>query len=313
MMQLRMDHQGQQSPTQGEQMIVVRAPGRPRLVSTGTVGRRKKVYNTRTISLPSRNEADEAEKDGVIDGEDNDVFYDAPEEVNIVEELTNMSDIRLEEVMQSKESAEWMEAIAVEVRVLIKNDTWKLAKRPVGGSVVSCNLVLKNKMNPDGSLNSRKARIVARRFTQRRGIDFIETFAPVARLDSVRLLMAWAVREKLIVHQLDVVATYLNGDLKEEIYMETPDYLRETLGKLSKGANESHEIRVKATEMLEELERGNRVCFLQKALYGLRQAGRQWHAKLDEALRGIGLTPATNDTCLYFEKTESEFTSRCIC
>lgn len=111
-------------------------------------------------------------------------------------------DITLQEAMSGDEAAECMKAVTEEMRLSIKNETWKIVERPNDKNVVTCKIVLRNKFKP---LEQRKVRVVAREFTQRQGIDFTDTFAPVARLDSVRILMALAVREALPVYQMDVV------------------------------------------------------------------------------------------------------------
>lgn len=119
-----------------------------------------------------------------------------------------------------------------------------------------------------------KARLVARGHEQRAGIDYEEVFAPVARYETIRTLLAVAVQKKLHVHQMDVVAAYVQGDLQEEVYMEQP-------------------------EMFEmENERG-KVYRLKKLLYGLKQAGRPWYTKLDKYLSKVGLKKSNIDPCVY--------------
>jgi hypothetical protein len=109
-----------------------------------------------------------------------------------------------------------------------------------------------------------KARLVAKGYVQREGIDFDEVFAPVARLDSVRLFMALAAQEGWLVHHLDVKSIFLNGDLKEEVYVVQP------LGFVKKGQE-------------------SKVYRLNKALYWLRQAPRAWNIKLDNTMKKLVL------------------------
>ncbi|KAK2578490.1 hypothetical protein KPH14_002051 [Odynerus spinipes] len=185
---------------------------------------------------------------------------------------------------------------------LTRKDTWELVDRPKNRSVIGCRMVLINKFEMDGSLCCRKARLVAKGFSQRPGIDFAQTFAPVARLGSLRLIMAIATKYKMIVHQLDIVTAYLNGYLDEEIFMEKPIFLEEALTEIYKRNGNRSDVGVKAKEMLEALSTGNKVCRLKRALYGLKQAGRQWYRRLDGVLRKLDLEPTKADTCLYFKR-----------
>ena len=114
---------------------------------------------------------------------------------------------------------------------------------------------------------------------KKKGLDYFDTYAPVARITSIRILFALASINKLHVHQMDVKTTFLNGDLKEEVYMEQPE------GFILPG-NE------------------HKVCKLVKSLYGLKQAPKQWHEKFDSAILSFGFRHNTADKCIY-----SKFTS----
>ena len=156
----------------------------------------------------------------------------------------------------------------------------------------------------------RKARVVAKGYSQRPGVDFKEIFAPVVRLGSVRLLLALAVENDLIVHQLDVTTAFLNGDIgEEEIYMEVLELFEEMLPEIIfKDDLKNAEINLQKTvsKMLERIQTGNQVCLMKKALYGLKQAGRQWYVKLDRELRNLGLEPLNADACIYIRKSATE-------
>jgi hypothetical protein len=123
--------------------------------------------------------------------------------------------------------------------------------------------VFKLKRDEAGVIVKHKAHLVARGFMQREGIDFNDTFAPVARMESVRLLFALAAQEGWRVHHMDVKSTFLNGDLKEEVYVHQP------LG-------------------FAIPDKEDKVLRLRKTLYGLRQASRAWNTKLDSTLKGMG-------------------------
>lgn len=208
-----------------------------------------------------------------------------------------------EDAYQIETSEEWHEAIKNEIKSHVKNETWILVNKEEGKKTIGCKMVLKNKLNSDGSLERKKVRLVARGFAQRPNIDFIKTFAPVAKLSSIRLLLGIAAEEQLKISQLDVSTAYLNGDIEEEIYMEKPPCLEKFLYEiiLEESCNEDKELFKKSKRMLEDLRKGNseKVCLLKRALYGLKQAGRQWYKKLDVTLKELGFQSSAADPYMY--------------
>ena len=134
---------------------------------------------------------------------------------------------------------QWEEAIQYEYKSLIDNQTWKLVPLPEGRPIVGCKQIFRYKLGADGTIQRFRARLVAKGFTQTYGVDYNETFAPVAKLPSLRLLLAIAAIEDLEIHQMDVSSAFLLADLEEEIYMDQPG----------------------------GYEKGNLVCRLQKSLY----------------------------------------------
>nr|KYP64997.1 Retrovirus-related Pol polyprotein from transposon TNT 1-94 [Cajanus cajan] len=143
----------------------------------------------------------------------------------------------------------WKEAIRAELDALDKQKTWILTDLPSKKRVVGCRWVFKVKYHADGSVERYKARIVAKGFTQIPGLDYIDTFSPVVRMTTVRVLLVIVVASNWSVHQLDINTAFLHGDLVEEVYMKPPPGLI--------------------------LPSPNKVCKLQKSLYGLKQASRQ--------------------------------------
>jgi hypothetical protein len=133
---------------------------------------------------------------------------------------------------------------------IMSNGTWEMVDRPYGRKPVGCKWVFKKKMRPDGTVEKYKARLVAKGYTQKEGEDYFDTYSLVARLMTIRVLLSSAASHGLLVHQMDVKTTFLNGELEEEIYMDQPD------GFIAKGQE-------------------GKICKLLKSLYGLKQAPKQ--------------------------------------
>ena len=117
----------------------------------------------------------------------------------------------------------WVKAMIEEITTLVDRGTWEEVERPTDKPVVSCKWVFKVKLDANGHIARYKARLVARGFTQTYGVDYKETYAPVTRLETLRLMFATAVNMDWEIRQIDVKNAYLYGDLEEEIYMEFPE------------------------------------------------------------------------------------------
>ena len=135
------------------------------------------------------------------------------------------------------------------LEMIEKNNTWELVERPADKPVIGVKWVFKTKLNLDGTVQKHKARLVAKGYAQKPGIDYNETFAPVARLDTIRTLIALAAQKGWMLFQLDVKSAFLNGVLDEEVHVEQP-------------------------EGFELKNAGHKIYKLRKALYGLKQAPR---------------------------------------
>lgn len=166
------------------------------------------------------------------------------------------------QALRSAAKDAWIKAMEAELHGLIENGTWEIVDLPDGRIAIRNKWVYKVKMNENGEVERHKARLVVRGDTQKAGEDYQETFAPVARLESWRYLIALAAHLGWEIHQIDFDQAYLNGELDEEIYMEQPEGFK--VGEAGK------------------------VCRLRKALYGLKQAGRQWFLTLKTCLEDIG-------------------------
>ena len=189
----------------------------------------------------------------------------------------------IEEALNSGLSNKWKEAADSEYQSLMENGTWELVKLPVGRKQVGCRWTFKIKRGSDGKVERYKARLVAKGYTQKYGQDYHETFSPVIRYSSIRALLAFAVQEEMIVHQMDVVTAFLNGVLDEEIYMEQPP------GYVKEGE--------------EDL-----VCKLRKSLYGLKQSSRCWNTVFKEHMESIDFRQCTADPCIFVKNEESDVT-----
>jgi hypothetical protein len=168
----------------------------------------------------------------------------------------------------------WKEAMRSEMDSIMSNGTWEVVERPYGCKPMGCKWVLKKKLRTDGTIDKYKARLVAKGYTQKEGEDFLDTYSPVARLTTIRVLLSLAASHGLLVHQMDVKTTFLNGDLEEEIYMDHPE------GFVVNGQQ-------------------GMVCKLVKSLYGLKQAPKQWHDKFDGTLTYVGFVTNEADKCVY--------------
>lgn len=202
-----------------------------------------------------------------------------------------------------KDSNQWNDAIKNEIIAHLKNETWKIVDKIEGKHIIDTRMVLSEKYKSNGELERKKARLVARGFAQRPGLDFVDTYSPVARLSSIRFLIGMAVEENLILNQMDVSTAFLNGEIEEEIYIEKPQNLEKFLLEivLDESRKEDKTIFLKAKTMLEEIRKSKteQICKLQKSIYGLKQASRQWFSKLDEKLREWGFEPSYADPCIY--------------
>lgn len=154
---------------------------------------------------------------------------------------------------------EWKEAIFEEMKALEKNTTWEPVYLPKGKTVVGCKWVFNVKYSSNGSLERYKARLVAKGFTQMYGIDYSETLSPVAKLDTVQVLLFVAANLDWPLFQLDVKNAFLDGDLEDEVYMEPPPGFTEKFG--------------------------GKVCRFKKSLYGLKQLPRTWFERFTTFIR----------------------------
>ncbi|KAG8475656.1 hypothetical protein CXB51_032633 [Gossypium anomalum] len=200
------------------------------------------------------------------------------------EEITFTATLDKEQVPTSIAEAlkdpKWRRAVEEEICALKKNATWTVTDLPQGKTVVRCKWIFPVKYNSNGSIQRYKARLVARGFTQTYGIDFTETFAPVAKLYTVRVLLSLVVNCDWQLHQLDVKNAFLNGKLEEEVYMKLPPGLK-------------------------SVEGSNKVCKLNKSLYGLKQSPRAWFERFTKVILKNSYKQSLADHTLFIKVTST--------
>jgi hypothetical protein len=185
------------------------------------------------------------------------------------------------EVVESDKREEWREAMEKEIESLQRLGTWEVVERPKGVAVVGSRWVFKTKLTPTGEIEKLKARVVAKGYTQRQGVNYEETFAPVVKAETIRYAINVALNQQLEIHHIDVDSAYLYADLNEEIFMSVP-------------------------EGVEAIDFDEPVCKLKKALYGLKQAGRNWNETLTKFLIEQGFQQSASDACLFI-RSKTEF------
>jgi hypothetical protein len=172
--------------------------------------------------------------------------------------------VSFEEAIKSEISLKWCGAMAEELRSMNSNDVWDLVEILIGAKRVGCKWVYQMKYDSKGKIERFKARLIAKGFTQREGIDYTETFSHVSKKDSFRIVIALIAHYDLELHQIDVKTVFLNGDLQESVYM---------------AHHEGFGIEYKE----------HMGCRLKKSIFGLKQESRQWYLKFDEIIKKFGL------------------------
>ncbi|GAB2277345.1 hypothetical protein Dimus_039229 [Dionaea muscipula] len=200
------------------------------------------------------------------------LYYFSPSHRAFLSAISTMLEPR--NFQEAHSQVVWRDAMDAELRALHENNTWSVVPLPRGKHVVGSRWIFKNKFNANGTFDRHKARLVAQGFTQKYGIDYKETFAPVAKMTTVRVLLSVAINNGWSLTQMDVKNAFLQGDLEEEVFMKLPP--RHPLSGNS-----------------------NLVCKLHKSIYGLKQSPRAWHAKLSAVLEDLGFTRSFADSSLY--------------
>ncbi|RVW12197.1 Retrovirus-related Pol polyprotein from transposon RE1 [Vitis vinifera] len=181
---------------------------------------------------------------------------------------------------QALKDPNWIQAMDLEIAALHRNQTWDLVEQPSEVNLIGCKWVYKLKHKPDGSIERYKAQLVAKGYNQTHGLDYFETFSPVVKAATIRIILTMALSFQWEIRQLDVHNAFLNGELEEQVYMsQPPGYLDTTFP--------------------------TKVCRLKKALYGLKQAPRAWFQRLSSALIQWGFSNSRTDSSMFLHFGES--------
>jgi hypothetical protein len=195
--------------------------------------------------------------------------------------------VNYNDAIKSIDGSFWLEAINDELDSIMSNHTWELVELPPKIKPIGCKWIFKRKLKPDGTIDKYKARLVAKGYRQKQNVDYFDTYSPVTRIASIRILFAIASIYKLVVYQMDVKTAFLNGDLEEEIYMKQPE------GCVVPGQE-------------------RKVCKLVKSLYGLKQAPKQWHEKFDKVMLSNAYVINGANKCIYSKFNNSEVVIICL-
>jgi hypothetical protein len=168
----------------------------------------------------------------------------------------------------------WRAAMEEELAALYQNETWKLVPRTPKMNVIGSKWVFKSKLKPDGSLDRLKARLVAKGYHQIDGVDYTETFSPVIKPGTIRMIITVALVQKWPIQQLDVKNAFLHGLISEDLYMQQPPGMADS-------------------------QHPTHVCKLQRALYGLKQAPRAWFDRFSAFLLKYGFFCSLSDPSLF--------------
>ncbi|RVW95943.1 Retrovirus-related Pol polyprotein from transposon TNT 1-94 [Vitis vinifera] len=188
-------------------------------------------------------------------------------------------------VQEALTDPRWKTTMNEEMKSLQKNETWELVECPPGKKPVGCRWIYTVKYQADGSIERFKARLVAKGYTQTYGIDYTETFAPVAKINTVRVLLSLAANLDWPLQQFDVKNVFLHGELSEEVYMDLPPGC-----------------------MVSE-KQCQKVCKLKKSLYGLKQSPRAWFGRFTKSMRAFGYHQSNSDHTLFLKKQHGKITT----
>jgi hypothetical protein len=184
------------------------------------------------------------------------------------------------EAIKGPDSDKGLEAMESELNSMDDNQVWNLVDPIEGVRPVDCKWIFKKKLDMGGNVHIYKARLVAKGFRQIQGVDYEETFSPVAMLKSVRILQTIVAYYDYEIWQMDVKTAFLNGHLSEDVYMTQP-------------------------EGFVDPQKAGKICKLQMSIYGLKQASQSWNIRFDEVVKGFGFIKNEEEPCDYTKASGS--------
>jgi hypothetical protein len=184
------------------------------------------------------------------------------------------------EAMMDPYYEKWQVDMRSEIDSMGENQVWNLVDPPEGVRPIECKWIYKKKKDMDGNVNIYKARLVAKGFRQVQGVDYDKTFLPVVILKSIRIILAIATYFDYEIWQMDVKTTFLNGNLDEDVYM------------------------IQLEGFVDPIN-AEKICELQKSIYGLKQASQSWNIRFDEVVKGFGFHQNEEEACVYKKESGS--------
>ncbi|GJV16648.1 retrotransposon protein, putative, ty1-copia subclass [Tanacetum coccineum] len=242
-----------------------------------------------TSEIPMEVEGFEPPQEEVIPIRRSERTHRAPERLclNVEVEEHSLGDLNeptsYKAAMLDSESDKWIDAMNAEMQSMIDNMVWVLVDLPPNCKTVGSKWLFKIKTDMDGNVHTYKARLVAKGYTQLYGVDYEETFSPVADIRAIRILISIAAFYDYEIWQMDVKTAFLNGHLDEDIYMVQP-------------------------EGFVDPKHPRKVCKLQRSIYGLKQASRSWNKRFDEEIKRFGFTQNLDEPCVYQKASGSNVT-----
>jgi hypothetical protein len=195
--------------------------------------------------------------------------------------LTDLDELATyREAMEGPEYEKWLESMKSEMRSMYDNKVWTLVDIPNDRRAIENKWIFKKNTDADGNVTVYKARLVVKGFRQIQGVDYDEAFSPVAMLKSIWILLAIAAYFNSEIWEMDVKTVFLNGNIEEELYMVQP-------------------------EGFVDPKDANKLCKLQRSIYGLKQASQSWNLRFDEIIKGFGFVQNIEDSCIYKKKSGS--------
>src|SRR6516162_5228628 len=201
-------------------------------------------------------------------------------DVNLIEDNEPTT---YEEAILDIDYGNWLDAMKSEMDSMYADRVWTLVEAPEGIKPIGCKWVFKRKTDMEGNVQTYKAMLVVKGYRQKQGIDFDETFSPVAMIKSIRIMLAIAAYHDYEIWQMDMKIAFLNGNLVEDVYMMQP-------------------------EGFIVPENANKVCKLQRSIYGLKQASRSWNQRFDETVKEFDFVQNEDDPCVYKKVSGSALT-----